>query len=62
MFLNIRKKTPLPECPFHKCSCSMQLKPIFIQKEVLALVFSSYLKFLTMTFLKSIVIRKRELL
>ena len=34
MFLNIRRKIPVHECPFH------QLKSIFIQKETPALVFS----------------------
>ena len=41
-------------------SCNMQLKPIFIQKEVRTLVFfpDIYLKFLTTTFLN----RKKALL
>ena len=40
MFFNIRRKTPLPECLFNKYTRRIQLKPIFIQKEVPALAFS----------------------
>ena len=40
MFLNIRRKTLNRGVLFDKYSCHMQLKPIFIQKEVPALVFS----------------------
>ena len=48
MFLNIRRKTPVHECPF--LIAGRQLKPIFIQKETPALVLSLKLfKFLTIT-------------
>ena len=40
MFLNIRRETPVPECPFCKYKCSLELKPIFIQKEAPVQVFS----------------------
>ena len=39
-FSTFAGKHPYRSVFFNKCSCCMQLKPIFIQKEVLALVFS----------------------
>ena len=39
MFLNIRKKAPVPSVLLINVVADLQLKPIFIQKEVLALVF-----------------------
>ena len=52
MVLNIRRKTVVPESFLINIVAGLQLKPIFIQKEIPALVFSRQLsEILATTFL-----------
>ena len=57
MFLNIRRKIPVPVSFLLNVIAVLQLKPIFIQKEVPALVFSW--QFSETIFLKSTAISKK---